>query len=427
MRRRARAAWAIARARVGVLVAAITFVAGCGGGGGDPLPRFDSTGDVVIADLDGDGRPDLAATVSDIDGPPPHDGIVKVWLQRADAPGRFHPATRWAVGPDPWELRVADVDGDRRPDLVVMSSQASAVAGAALVDVLTLLRADPASPGRFLAPTTLHAGLRLVDIALADLDGDALPDIAFTGIGDAGARLGLFWSRAAAPGRFEAPVDRAQPGAGALVAADLDGDGRHDLAVVGGAAGDQVWLHRRDPASARGLLAPVQVAAAASGSLSDLLATDLDRDGRSDLVLGVRSSAVFGAAGELATLRQDPQQPGRFEPLQRLPLARHTWEGLAADVDGDGRRDLVASGAGWDGVLADDVIEVFPGLAGSDARFGAAVRTLSEGTSSGWHLAAGDLDGDGRDELAMPFDGGVLLWHADPAAPGRLLRADALR
>jgi hypothetical protein len=417
----------MARARVGVLVGVVTLVAGCGGGGGDALPRFDSAGDVAIADLDGDGRPDVVATVSDIDGPPPHEGIVKVWLQRADAPGSFHPATHWAVGPDPWELRVADVDGDRRPDLVVMSSHASAVAGAALVDAITVLRADPASPGSFRPPTTLHAGLRLVDIALADLDGDDLPDIAYTGIGDAGARLGLFWSRAAAPGRFEAPVDRAQPGAGALVAADLDADGRRDLAVVGGADGDQVWLHRRDPASARGLLAPVQIAATAAGSLTDLLATDLDRDGRADLVLGTRSGSLFGAAGELVTLRQDAQQPGRFETLQRLPLARHTWEGLAADVDGDGRPDLVASGAGWDGVLADDVIEVFPGLAGADARFGAPVRTVSKGTSSGWHLAAGDLDGDGRDELAMPFGAGVLLWRADPAAPGRLLRGDVLR
>jgi hypothetical protein len=33
-----------------------------------------------------------------------------------------------------------------------------------------------------------------------------------------------------------------------------------------------------------------------------------------------------------------------------------------------------------------------------------------------------DLDGDGRPEVLMPLAGSVLLWRRDPAQPDRLLR-----
>lgn len=393
---------------------------GSGGGGDGAIPPFDSAASVVVHDLDGDGLQDIAAEVAHVAGPPPHAGSVKVWLQRSGMPGSFLPAVRYAVGPDPTVLRVADVDADGVPDLVAMSSHASAADGAPLVDEVTVLRGDPAQRGRFRAGTTLHASARLADIAVADLDGDGLPDIAFSSY-HVGARLGVWWSDAAAPGRFGAPVTLVAGVAAALAAADLDGDGRQDLAHV---AGDTVWALLRDPASARGFRAPQRIVDEALPTC--LTAVDLDRDGRSDLVLGSRTSTDFGSTGALQTLRGDAAQPGLFLPVQRLAMARHAWHCIAADFDGDGRPDLASTGGGWGGDLFDDIVEVFlddPALPG---RLLPPVQTVTDDTASGLFLAAGHLDGDGRPDVVTPFQGGVLVLRQDPARPGALLRGAAL-
>lgn len=416
------ARWALG-ALMGALFAALLVLTGCGGGGGGgdrAIPPFDSAAGVVVHDLDGDGRLDIAAAVAHVDGPPPHAGSVKVWLQRADAPGSFRPAARYAVGPDPSVLRVADVDADGVPDLVAMSHHDSAVDGAPLVDEVSLLRGDPARRGQFVAGATLHAGVRLADLVVDDLDADGLADIAFTSY-NVGARLAVWWNDAAAPGRFGTPVTVSAGVAAALVAADLDGDGLRDLAFV---AGDAVWAAMHDPVGARDFAAPVRLAGEPLPTC--LAAVDLDRDGHTDLVLGSRASADFGAPGALQTLRNDAARPGRFAPLQRVALALRSWHCVVADFDGNGAPDLATTGGGYAGDLLDDVVEILLGDPALPGWLRPPVLTVTNDTSSGLFLAVGDLDNDGRPDVVVPYQGGVLILRQDPARPGALLRGTAL-
>jgi len=236
------------------------------------------------------------------------------------------------------------------------------------------------------------------------------------------SQVGVWWNRATAPGTFDPPTVLVPTTAGALVAADLDADGRQDLAYQ---AGGQVWALRRDPAAARAFEPPVLVAP--GPGLSRLAASDTDRDGLTDLVVTSRDSDDFGAAGGVVTLRNDPAQPGRFLPLQSLAARVHPNDVVVVDMDLNGWPDVVSTGAGVSPNLFDDIYEVFLDLhAIAPGWLAAAIDTVTSDTSSGYNVAAGDLDGDLRPELVMPYDGGVLLWRQDPARPGALLRGDEL-
>lgn len=409
------------RRRLAATVAS-ALLAACGGGGDGGIEAFDAGNAVVAADLDGDGRLDVAMAVARVAGPPPHDGAVRLWLQEAGRPGVFGAPVDLPVGPDPWVLRVADLDGDGVPDLVAMSSHASADESVGRVDAVTVLRGDPSRRGGFLPAVTLHAGARLSDIAVTDLDGDGRPDIAFTSYGSS-ARLGVWWNDPSQPGRFASPAQTLAPiDGGVLAAADLDADGLTDLAVT--ATDGVLWL-RRDPSQPR-RFAVARVLVPES-RVTCIAAADLDRDGRTDLLLARRDRADVGASGELVTLRQLAGASGAFAPLQRVPLPLHANACLIADLDGNGWPDVAGSGAAVRPNLFDDDIEVLlDAHAVSPGTMSPPVRAVTSGTASGYHLSAGDLDGDGRPELLMPSRGGVLTWRLDPARPGSLLPGPAL-
>ena len=71
---------------------------------------------VAAADLNGDGYPDLVVTSRDYDGYSSGDG-VHVLLN--DGAGHFGAATRYDAGVSPASVAIADLDGDGHPDLAV--------------------------------------------------------------------------------------------------------------------------------------------------------------------------------------------------------------------------------------------------------------------------------------------------------------------
>jgi hypothetical protein len=71
-----------------------------------------------VADVDGDGFPDLVTANADSDS-------VSVLLGQGD--GTFQPEQRFAVGRDPWAVVVADLNGDGVPDLVTANLGSASV------------------------------------------------------------------------------------------------------------------------------------------------------------------------------------------------------------------------------------------------------------------------------------------------------------
>ncbi len=217
------------------------------------LPTGVTTSGVAIADINGDGHPDIAAATYDSNG---NNGAVFVFYQSATSPGTFAAPVQFPAGAQPQAVRIADVNGDGLPDLVVANlGPGSDGTGSAGVSVLLQ---NPANHGSFLAPVTYLTQSGAVDVAVGDLNGDGKPDLVVANLGPAPTgSVSVLLQNPASPGTFAAATN--YPGLGqplSVAIADLNGDGHPDIAVAD-ATTATVMLQN---ASAPGTFAqPVQV------------------------------------------------------------------------------------------------------------------------------------------------------------------------
>ena len=189
------------------------------------------TASVAIADVNGDGKPDIVATVFDSNG---NNGQVLVFLQSATTPGTFAAPVSYPAGAQPEAVRIADVNGDGLPDLIV-ANHGPGTDGTGTAGVSVLLQ-NSATAGTFLAPVTYSTPWGPVDVAVGDVNGDGKPDLVVASLGPAptGAVSVLLQSSTAA-GTFGTAT--AYPGYGqplSVAIADLSGNGLADIAVADG-------------------------------------------------------------------------------------------------------------------------------------------------------------------------------------------------
>jgi uncharacterized repeat protein (TIGR01451 family) len=262
---------------------------------------------VAVADVNGDGRPDLVVANR-------YGQTVGVLLGNGD--GTFGPQQTF-TSPYPSAVAVADLDGDGRPDIAVANYQTRTVS-------VLLGTGD----GSFRSPPTFAVGAQPTSVVVADVNGDGKPDLVTTNYTDNTVSVLL----GNGDGTFGPPHAFAVgPLPEQAVVADLNGDGKPDIVTAnyaGGGTNDvSVLLGNGDGTFGRRQDYPAGAGAAG------VEVTDVNGDGKPDLVVGhypvyTQSLLLGNGDGTFGAPTPDGSAPA---------------SALLADVDGDGTPDLVAS------------------------------------------------------------------------------------
>ncbi|HEY3400205.1 MAG TPA: VCBS repeat-containing protein [Geothrix sp.] len=352
---------------------------------------------IAVADIDGNGQPDILGMVSTDLGGAPTQGYVSTRLQ--GPAGTFALPTRFGVGTGPANLVVADVNGDGRPDLVVANATSQTV---------SVRLADPAKPGFFLPAIVLATpGRTPLDVAVGDLNGDGKMDIV---VAASGANNVMVFLQGATPGTFLAPATFPVGGdPQAVTVADLDGDGQPDIAVA--TTANTVSVLRQIQFSPT-LVAQSAVDYATGVQPVAIKAADVNGDSKLDLLTANYGAALSPGTQGLSVLLQGAT-PGAFQPPVHYATGYRSTALAVGDLNGDGKLDVAVANSG------------LPGDPGSVSVFlqnlatpGALLApTTYRGAWGPMGVAIGDMNGDGLPDLVLA-DGDIVVRLNSTAAPG---------
>jgi len=230
------------------------------------------------------------------------------------------------------------------------------------------------SRGRFLPAVSYRTGAGAFSVAVADLNGDGKPDLAVPNTFDNAVSILL----GEGDGTFmHANIYRPCKGIFWLAAGDLNRDGRIDLVATcrtGRAKNIAVILN-----SASGFLPPQFYEDGFTTGPNSVLVADFDEDGILDLMVSDAEISFLKGNGD-----------GSFQPAQLYASHGPTDSLVAADFNNDGHLDVAA---GEMGIGAD----VF--LGNGDGTFQPAI--LVGDSLKPVSIAAGDFNRDGHLDLVL--------------------------
>lgn len=421
------------------------LLSACGGGSGDgsgaqagapTLPGLITAS--AIVDANGDGKNDV---VMGFQG----GGLKALLLLQNDGDGSSLKA-RVSAFPEQYkgangaavDIQSGDFDGDGKRDLLVVTVDASPGSFYQSAQLQLFLGNGDGTfrdasanitsgtwPAAIGSPSATITGKWAERVRVADIDGDGALD--FVATSDGSGTSGFIYLNDGAGHFAPTPItesDGVSSGTytslnalgGTVVdvlVADINGDGKVDLFAPG--SPHTTFINTSTPGAASFTV----LHSTTADSMRSGVLLDINGDGKLDVVGSLSMSGSISATTPVIALLGDGA--GHFTEdnsvLSPQPQVVHAREFIAADVNGDGKQDVLIADHGWDS-------DPFPG-ARNWLLINNGSGVLVDSTSSSLDLLAGythqaaigDLTGDGLPEILLNnayCDGAFLTCANEP-------------
>jgi len=326
-------------------------------------------------------------------------------------PGWFAPRVDFESQRDPGRPALADFDGDGRLDVAVPVYQSHLLTIRQNISLVGAGGVPVVNSPLFGPRIDIPAGPNPAHVAVADLDGDGKPDIVVAN--DYGGDISIYRNISTTPGVLDAnsfapPVHfRADTHPISTAIVDIDGDGKPDLAVANAVHGQStvsVYRNLTRPGAIDETSFAPEIRFPVGDYAFNIAAGDLDGDGKADLVAA--NIETYNISVLRNTAIRGQIDASSFAPKFDLPVTAFSraFDVVVGDLDGDGKLDIA--------VAHDNGASVFQNTSasGSTNRLSFAPRLeLSFPGEFGYEIAVGDLDGDGRSDLGITFIGAPTI------------------
>jgi uncharacterized protein (TIGR03437 family) len=347
---------------------------------------------LALADLNLDGKPDLIATFNT-----PVSGNVSyggVWTFLGNGNGTFQAGvsqilTGASLGSSSRTLAIGDANGDGKPD-IVLGGDSPFPYTVALGNGDGTFGATPRQSTSVACQTAFPV--------IADLNGDGKADLVLACTNPGTVSIAVLLGNG--NGTFQAATYYAVTAANGLAVGDLNGDGIPDIASSGGTIlfGDGTG----------GFPTRQRYVSNASGSV---MIVDFDGDGKPDIVYGAGNPTyVSGSVADPTMTVLFGDGKGAFVGAPILNTSRNAGQSevfASADFNGDGVPDIVLASSS----LPFATVQVTTFLGQGDAQFtsGAAQTVaLADGVVA---CVTADFNHDGKPDFAVLLYGGEVLIY----------------
>jgi len=286
---------------------------------------------------------------------------------------------------NPVDLVIGDLDGDGKPDLVALNAS---------MNTASIFRNTSSSGSiTFAAPVVFSTGWRPYFVVIRDLDGDGKPDLVIANHDN--NTVSIFRNTCSLGSiSFAAQFDLATVAyPWGLAVGDIDGDGKPDLVVC--KSGSQTVSVFRNTSSPGSITFAANVDFTTGTAPVGVAIGDIDGDEKPDLVVTNQSSNTVSlfrntsSSGSITT--------GSFAARVDFAIGTASYIVKIGDINGDGKPDLVVISAN------SGIVSVFRNISSSGSITTGSFAARVDFTTGAWptHVTIGDIDGDGKPDLAV--------------------------